>query len=104
MEADRSMTAQSLPTVTWEMLEKSLAHPNALIREKAIEMAGRFEDTRALAALQSAVRDENPRIRAAAAEAFVQAASRRHPAVDAALAQIITSASDDELRSFLLSN
>ena len=103
MEADqRSRTA--LPAISWEMLEKSLAHSNALIREKAIETAGRFDDARALVALQSAVRDSNPRIRAAAAQAFVLAASRRSPIIDAALAQLITSASDDELRGFLIDN
>src|SRR5689334_11285039 len=104
MEADQRSTAQSLPAMSWEMLEKSLAHPNALIREKAIETAGRFDDARVLVALQSAVRDENPRIRSAAAQALVHAASRCNPVIDSALAQIITSASDDELRSFLISN
>jgi HEAT repeat protein len=90
--------------MTWEMLEKSLVHPNALIREKAIEMAGRFDDARALAALQTAVRDPNARIRTAAAQAIVHAASRRNPEIDSAIAQTITSASDDELRSFLINN
>jgi HEAT repeat protein len=103
MEVDRhNMTAR--PTVSWEMLEKSLAHSNTLIREKAIETAGRFDDPRALMALQVAVRDSDPRIRAAAAQAFVVAASRRSIAIDSALSQLITSASDDELRSFLIQN
>src|SRR5688572_30345574 len=104
METDQSSHKQPLPAMSWEMLEKSLAHPNALIREKAIEMAGRFDDARALVALQTAVRDPDARIRTAAAQALVHAASRRHPEVDSALAQTITSASDDELRSFLISN
>src|SRR5688500_9957386 len=84
------------------MLEKSLAHSNALIREKAIETAGRFDDTRALVALQSAVRDSNPRIRAAAAQAFVLAASGRSPIIDVAIAQLTTSARDDEFGGFLI--
>lgn len=104
METDQSSHKQPLPTMSWEMLEKSLAHPNALIREKAIEMAGRFDDARALVALQTAVRDADARIRTAAAQALVHAASRRHPEIDSALAQTITSASDDELRSFLINN
>src|SRR5436190_1891912 len=103
MEVDRhNMTAR--PAVSWEMLEKSLAHSHTLIREKAIETAGRFDDSRALMALQVAVRDSDPRIRAAAAQAFVVAASRRSIAIDSALSQLITSASDDELRSFLIQN
>jgi HEAT repeat protein len=85
------------------MLEKSLAHPNALIREKAIESAGRFGDARTIASLQTAVRDENSRIRAAAAQAFVNAMARRDDSIGKALAEIISSGSDNELRRFLIS-
>jgi HEAT repeat protein len=92
------------PSMSWEMLEKSLAHPNALIREKAIETAGRFGDARTLAALQTAVRDENPRIRAAAAQAFVNAIGRKHPEIDAALTRLISTGADEELRRFLITN
>jgi HEAT repeat protein len=100
---DASRTAQP-PTMSWEMLEKSLVHPNAVIREKAIETAGRFGDARTLVALQEAVRDENARIRAAAAQAFVNAIARRHPEIDAAVARLISTQGDDELRRFLISN
>lgn len=100
MEA--SSTAQP-PTMSWEMLEKSLAHPNVLIRQKAIETAGRYGDVRSLAALHSAVRDEDARIRTAAAQAFVDAVARRHPDIDTALAGWITSGSGEELRRFLIS-
>jgi HEAT repeat protein len=94
----------SLPTVSWEMIEKSLAHPNVLIRQKAIELAGRFNDARAVAALQTLVRDEHPVIRSSAAQALVHAARQRNFETESALAQLITSAADDELRVFLISN
>ena len=101
MDANR---AAQPPAMSWEMLEKSLAHPNALIREKAIETAGRYGDARTLPALQAAVRDENARRRAAAAQAFVNAIARKNPEIDAAVARLISTAGDDELRRFLISN
>lgn len=100
---DASRAAQP-PTMSWEMLEKSLAHPNALIREKAMETAGRFGDARAVVALASALRDENARLRAAAAQALVHALARKHPEIDAALARLISTGGDEELRRFLISN
>lgn len=100
---DANRVAQP-PAMSWEMLEKSLAHPNALIREKAIETAGRYGDARTLPALQAAVRDENARIRAAAAQAFVNAIARKNPGLEAAVARLISTVGDDELRRFLISN
>jgi HEAT repeat protein len=104
METELRSAQQSVPAISWEMLEKSLAHPNALIRQKAIEVAGRTRDPRAVEALQALVRDENPAIRSTAAQALVHSAKQHDPATEAALAQLITSAADDELRVFLISN
>lgn len=104
MEVDPRNAAQPRPTMSWEMLEKSLAHPNLLIREKALEMAGRWPDPRVLPALAIAVRDENPRLRATAAQALAQVAARRDRETDAALAVLIATGGDEELRVFLISN
>lgn len=84
------------------MLEKSLAHPQALLREKAIETALRQADTRIIPALQRATHDENSRVRAAAGQGFLTLAATRNPAMDAALAEIISSSPDHELRILLL--
>ncbi len=104
METELGSTTQSAPAISWEMLEKSLAHPNMVIRQKAVELAGRFKDARAVAALQLLVRDENPSIRSAAAQALVQSARQQDAQTESALAQLITSAADDELRVFMIRN
>ena len=69
-----------------------------------METAGRFGDARAVVALASAVRDENARLRSAAAQALVNALARKHPEIDAALARLISTVGDDELRRFLISH
>jgi HEAT repeat protein len=102
MEADERNRTQQAPAITWEMLEKSLSHPNTLIRAKAIETAGRVPDARAIAALQGFLHDENPQVRTAAAEALAQACARATAETESALAQIITSGGNDELRLLLL--
>ena len=102
MEADARNPAQPLPMVSWDMLEISLAHPNALIREKAIETASRLADAKTISALQRAARDEDARVRAAAMQALNTLAAKRNPETDAALAGLISSGENHELRVSLI--
>jgi len=102
MEADARNPAQPLPMVSWEMLEVSLAHPNALIREKAIETASRLSDAKAVSALQRAVRDQDARVSTAAMQALNMLVAKRNPETDAALAGLIASGENHELRASLI--
>lgn len=102
MEAEARNPAQPLPMISWEMLEKSFAHPNALIREKAIETSSSLPDPRVLPALQAAFRDPDSRIQSAAARAFGGIAERNSAEMVGALGQVLRTSPDSELRLFLI--
>ena len=88
MAAENSQTMTAAPAISWEMLEKSLAHPNVIIREKGMEMAGRVHDGRAIAALRVALNDSESRVRVAAVRALARSAEGEHSDALYALTQL----------------
>jgi HEAT repeat protein len=87
MEADQPKPAETLPVNTREMVEKSLSHPNVIVRAKAVEAAGRLNTPAVLPLLQPLLADTDARVKAAVIEAIARnVATDSHAAIEAVCA------------------